>query len=699
MRSPALPAQPPVPSSGKGDGRTGTTLTRFRPEVQGLRALAVLLVLVYHLEPELLPGGYVGVDVFFVISGFLITSLLLREVTENGRVSLGRFYVRRVRRLLPAATLVLLVTGAVSLVVLPVTRLGDTAWQLLASALWVENLYLADQALDYLAAETPPSPVQHFWSLSVEEQFYLVWPLLFLLWALAARWWRAGNGVLTAVLGTVFVTSLACSVWMTLSGDAGAYFWPVTRAWELAAGGLLAVGMSHGSLPERLRLPLGWLGLAAIVASALLYDSGTPFPGYTALLPILGCVAVIAAESPSGPAASVVLSTRPARFFGDISYSLYLWHWPVIIFTPALLGRGSLGPLGVVLAAGVSVLLAWGTKVWVEDPVARHKLVRTGRAALALAVCGILAVALVSAAATHRVGRMASVEFDPSVHVGPKALEGGAPSSEMLYPSPIDAEDDVPRTYDDGCHAGFDDDDPSDWCAYGPDDAESTVVITGDSHSLQWIPALEELGEKRGWRLVILSKSACAFTDILVGRDGGPYENCQEWNRETVDEILEIDPDLVFTSSSVKGNPYGLGDEGPEEVQRVMGEGMARLWGEITEAGVPVLALRDTPRVSQDVLDCLAANIGSPTKCDRPIEQAMETADPQEVAVEQVEDSEIVDLTDRFCVEDTCSVVIGNVLVYRDSHHITETYARLLSDDLATRMDQALSRTSQKSLP
>lgn len=667
--------------------------------MQGLRALAVLLVLVYHLKPELLPGGYVGVDVFFVISGFLITSLLLREVTENGRVSLAKFYVRRVRRLLPAATLVLLVTGAVSLVALPVTRLGDTAWQLLSSALWVENLYLADQALDYLAAETPPSPVQHFWSLSVEEQFYLVWPLLFLLWALAARWWRVGNGVLTAVLGAVFVASLACSVRMTLSGDAGAYFWPVTRAWELAAGGLLAVAMSHGSLPERLRLPLGWLGLAAIVASALLYDSGTPFPGYTALLPILGCVAVIAAESPSGPAASVVLGTRPARFFGDISYSLYLWHWPVIIFTLELFGRGSLGPLGIGLAAGVSVLLAWGTKVWVEDPVARHKLVRTGRAALAMAVCGILGVALVSAAATQRVDRMASVEFDPSVHVGPKALDTGILSSEMLYPSPVDAEDDVPRTYDDGCHAGFDDDDPGQWCAYGPDGAEATVVITGDSHSLQWIPALEALGEERGWRLVVLSKSACAFTDTLVGRDGGPYENCQEWNRETVDEILEIDPDMVFTSSSVKGNPYGLGDEGPAEIQRVMGEGMAQLWGEITEAGVPVLAVRDTPRVRPDVLDCLAANVESPTECDHPIEQAMETADPQEVAVEQVEDAEIVDLTDRFCVEDTCPVVIGNVLVYRDSHHITGTYARLLSEDLGRRMDQALSRTSQGSLP
>ncbi|WDZ92244.1 acyltransferase [Nocardiopsis sp. HUAS JQ3] len=161
--------------------RTGR---RFRPEVQGLRAVAVLLVLVYHLNPALLPGGYVGVDVFFVISGFLITSLLYREATEHGKVSIGGFYVRRIRRLLPAATTVLLVTGAVALFLLPVTRLVDTAWQLVASAAYVENLYLAQQAVDYLAADDPPSPVQHFWSLSVEEQFYLVWPLLFVVWTL-----------------------------------------------------------------------------------------------------------------------------------------------------------------------------------------------------------------------------------------------------------------------------------------------------------------------------------------------------------------------------------------------------------------------------------------------------------------------------------------------------------------------------------
>ena len=667
--------------------------------MQGLRALAVLLVLVYHLDPDLLPGGYVGVDVFFVISGFLITSLLLREVAENGRIRLARFYVRRVRRLLPAATLVLLVTGVVSLVVLPVTRLGDTAWQLLASAAYVENLYLADQSLDYLAAETPPSPVQHYWSLSVEEQFYLVWPLLFLLWALCVRRWRAGNGVLTVALSTVVATSLACSVALTASDAASAYFLPVTRAWELAIGGLLAVLLSRGSLPGVVRLPLGWLGLAAIVASALSYDATTAFPGYTALLPVLGCAAVIAAERSSGPAASTVLSTGPARFVGDVSYSLYLWHWPIIILTPALMGRADLGPIGVVFAALSSLLLAWATKVWVEDPVARHRLIGTGRGALAVALAGVVSVALVSTVAWARVDRVAQIEFDPVVHVGPRALETRSASSGPAFPSPIDAEDDLPRTYDDDCQAGFDDDDPSQWCAYGPEDAEATVVITGDSHSLNWFPALEELAEERGWRLVVLSKSACAFTGVLVGRDGDPYDECLKWNRAAVDEIAEIEPDLLFTSSSVKGVPHGVTTETGEDPGRVMADGMVELWDRVNAIGVPVLAVRDTPRVGDDVLECLSGNLDDPAACDRAVGEAMETADPQELAVAEAEDARMIDLTDRFCVGDTCSVVIGNVVVYRDSHHITETYSRMLADDLGARMDEALAGTRSGPLP
>ncbi|WP_081748614.1 acyltransferase family protein [Nocardiopsis sp. CNT312] len=673
---------PPAPPAG--DGR------RFRPEVQGLRALAVLLVLVYHLDERLLPGGYVGVDVFFVISGFLITSLLYREATGNGRVSLVRFYVRRVRRLLPASIVVLVVTGTASLLLLPITRVADTAWQLIASAAYVENLYLADQAVDYLAAETPPSPVQHFWSLSVEEQFYVVWPLLFALWLPARRLWRSGTAVLVALLGGVFALSLAASVFQV--GGATAYFLPTTRAWELAAGGLLAIALAHGRLPAALRPFLGWAGLAAIVSSAALYDSGTVFPGWAALLPVLGTVAVIAAEdSPGHLSASALLSTRPARFIGDVSYSLYLWHWPVIILTLAVLQRDTLGVLGLVFAAALSLLLAWGSKVWVEDPVRARGLVPDGRRALTVAVAGLAVVSAVAAAGLVQVERARSAEFDSGVHTGPAALGTSTPSSgDLLYPTPLEAAEDVPVVYDDGCQAPHAATEPFDGCVYGPEDAETTVAVVGDSHSTQWFPALEELAREHGWQLLIRTKSSCAFTDTLQLYDGSPYQACQDYNRAVVDELLQAEPDLVFTSSSIRTDPAEA-EASDAEAKTAVAEGMARLWREVAAAGTEVVMIRDTPRTTGDVLECLSANGDDLARCDRPEVEALELGDPQEQAVGMIgENAALIDMSDRLCGEGTCPAVIGNVVVYRDSHHITATYARMLSEDLGERVSAAL---------
>jgi peptidoglycan/LPS O-acetylase OafA/YrhL len=667
---------------------------RFRPEVQGLRAVAVLLVLVYHLNPALLPGGYVGVDVFFVISGFLITSLLYREATEHGRVSIRGFYVRRVRRLLPAATVVLLGTGVLSFFVLPITRLTDTAWQLAASAFYVENLYLARQAVDYLASDTPPSPVQHFWSLSVEEQFYVVWPLLFAVWALTRRRWRTTARALTVLLGSVLVLSFACSVVLTSQESASAYFLPTTRAWELAVGGLLAVGLAHGSLPERVRAPLGWLGLAAVVASAVAYDDATPFPGWAAALPVLGAAAVIAAEQGSGRlTASALLGTAPARWVGDVSYSLYLWHWPLIVFALVLTGRDGLGPLDTVVVAGLSVLLAWATKVWVEDPVRDRDLVRSGRSALAVATAGMVSVAAVGGAAYLQVDRSGSVTFDPSVHTGPAAIGRSAdPEGEWTYPSPVRAEDDLPLLYDDDCQASKEDSDPaSAQCVYGAEDAGTTVAVVGDSHSAQWFPALHEMAGERDWRLFLYTKSSCAFTDTMTAdAEGGAYEECQEWNRGVVEEFAELAPDLVFTSSSTTSRPFGA--ETIEEGKTAIAEGMHRLWQDVAEVSGPIVAIRDTPRHQRDVVECVSANLDQPERCKVSEGEAFEHADPQEEAVLALGDeAHLLDLSDRFCVDGACPAVIGNVMIYRDAGHITETYIRLLTHDLGSRLDRALS--------
>ncbi|MDA8372401.1 MAG: acyltransferase family protein [Nocardiopsaceae bacterium] len=669
------------------DRRSPATVAprRFFPEVQGLRALAVGLVLVYHVDHELVPGGYVGVDVFFVISGFLITTLLLREAREHGRVSLGGFYVRRIRRILPAATLVLGVTGAAAFFLLPSPRLYDTAMQLIASAAYAENLFLAVQSVDYLAAETAASPVQHFWSLAIEEQFYLVWPLLFLGWAALPPKRRTAKSILAAT-SAIVIASFACSVWLTANDPQPAYFLPQARMWELAAGGVLAIVLAHRQIPGAARWVLGWSGLATILTVAFVYDDQTAFPGWAAAAPILGTVAVIAAGQSITPwSAYGLLSTRPARFFGDISYALYLWHWPLIVFTLSITGKSSLSWLGGAGVIVLSTLLAWATKLAVEDPIRDGGLLRAGRSAAVFALAAVVLVSTVGVGQYARFQLLRNVEFDPSVHVGPQALATASPEGDTdspIYPSPVEALEDLPSVYGDDCQAT-----PSvltpDPCSYGPEDADTTIAIVGDSHAAHWVPALRELAGDRNWRLYTFTKSSCAFTDTLIERDGRPYFECPEWNEAVVEKLVsDVQPDLVFTSSSVQATSYSAKSDTEGEAE--IAEGMARLWQPLEEAGSELVVIRDTPRTRARLPECVARHLDELDSCAQTWDDAFASDDPQLRAADRPDnDAEVIDLRDRFCTGGTCPPVIGNVLVYRDSHHLTATYSKLLAPELS----------------
>jgi peptidoglycan/LPS O-acetylase OafA/YrhL len=348
----------------------------YRGDIQGLRAVAVVLVLLSHTGLAFLPGGFVGVDVFFVISGFLITRLLVTEWERTGRISLTGFYARRAKRLLPAAGLVLAVSMLLTLFFLPKTRWAETGWDVVASGLYAMNWRLAEQAVDYLATGDAPSILQHYWSLAVEEQFYLVWPLLLIAVGWTVRRFRGRNAgrprVLLLVLALIAVPSFAWSVHLTVSDPARAYFVSTTRIWELALGGALALLGHHlARLPRRAAAGLGWAGLGAIVAAAFWITPAMAFPGYLALVPTLGAAAVIAAGTagPAGP--ERLLDRRPMRAVGALSYSLYLWHWPLLITAEARFGELSVtAGLAVVL---FSVLPAVATYHFLENPVRRSK--------------------------------------------------------------------------------------------------------------------------------------------------------------------------------------------------------------------------------------------------------------------------------------------------------------------------------------
>jgi len=340
--------------------------SNFRPEIQGLRAIAVCFVAVFHVWPHLVPGGYVGVDVFFVISGYLITGVLLREGERTGKIDLLAFYVRRARRLLPAAMLVLLLVGLLTPFWLPSALWRDGTNELAYSAFQLENWRLAAKAIDYLAATNAPSPVQHYWSLSVEEQFYVVWPGLIICAFWASRALRLSSRTLLRILfGAIVAGSLAASVWLTFTDPAPAYFVTYTRIWELGLGGLVALGVP--ALEEGARRFLGFAGVAAILAAAFLFSTKTPFPGYAALLPTVGTVLVIVSgQSTSQLSAFALLKMRPFQFLGDISYSLYLWHWPIVVFFTQKTGE-AISFWGGLAVLAASVGLAAISKVYVED--------------------------------------------------------------------------------------------------------------------------------------------------------------------------------------------------------------------------------------------------------------------------------------------------------------------------------------------
>lgn len=345
-----------------------------RPEIQALRAVAIGCVLLYHFWPAALPAGFVGVDVFFVVSGFLITGLLLRDAERHDRVRLKEFYVRRSRRIVPAAMVVLTACAAATLFFVPRREWGPFLQQTLSSALYVENWHLARDSQIPERADLASTPVQHFWSLSVEEQFYLVWPLLIILalW-LAARSGRRRTETLAAVLVLTTVASFVHGSLLTLQDHNLAYFSTLARGWEFGVGGLLALlPRSEGDRLRRTRAAAGWAGLAAIAFAALAFTDEDRFPGTIALLPVLGTAAIIWAGMPRAALSlAPVAGWRPVQWFGDISYSLYLWHWPIIMFTPYITGQPT-PAIGMVLLLLLSIGIADASKRWVEDPFRRQ---------------------------------------------------------------------------------------------------------------------------------------------------------------------------------------------------------------------------------------------------------------------------------------------------------------------------------------
>jgi peptidoglycan/LPS O-acetylase OafA/YrhL len=707
---------------------TKSTRAPLRIDIQVLRAFAVLGVVGFHLWPNFFVGGFVGVDVFFVISGYLITMHLIGEVFRTGSISLGTFWARRARRLLPAALLVIFVTSILVFVFQPSAMWSQFVRQAVASIFYFENWALVLEATNYLSADKPPTAVQQFWSLSVEEQFYIAWPLLILLAIVVGKAllrlqsFTAGlfsknlestetldlRIGLFVVLGAVVLASFAYSVIAVQQGEPVAYFSTFSRAWEFGAGGLLAILVSRrsfrggrrskclsalptiGNTSRVLLASTGWIGL---IISLWALNETTPFPGFAALLPVISTIFVIAANGFVSPTHRLPnLVSRPARqlltpaaWIGGISYSIYLWHWPLIVFWPFASGRDP-SFLDKILILAATVALGWATKKWIEDPVRDWKFLtaaanwRTGVLALGAGAVVLIPSLWIGMSQSVEEQRRTIVEKSLASNscFGAAFIDDAALCSSvsfpLLQPNPAVAEEDKAALYDKGCIS-----ETSELveCTFGDPNAPFRIALVGDSHAASWFPALEPMISHGRVSVTTFTRFSCVFTE--APRSEG-FRSCTEWGPKLADRLARgqaYDLILVVGYSTNIRDEVDNGFLSPAQATK----GFQSAWQPLLERGTRIVVIRDNPEWSETPSLCLSGTSDAKS-CDAPRSQFKNQTDYQFLAARQTPGVDALDMTSYLCSSSTCFSTVGGVTVYLDRSHLTATYARTLAAPL-----------------
>lgn len=591
------------------------------PQIQGLRALAAILVTFFHAR--LVPGGFIGVDIFYVISGYLITGLILREIEKTGRLDLKSFYQRRIKRLLPTSVFVLLITAIFAWILLPAINRDSLGRDFFAAAAYISNYLFAWWQNDYQNLNATPSPFIHYWSLAVEEQFYLIWPLFILVLAKYSK-----RMVLIGISITTFL-SLLFSIYLTQAAPIWAFYSLPTRAWELGFGALLLF------IPEkrtRFRI-LPWLAFIGIVFASLNFDENTAFPGKNALLPVLATVVLIGTIPYWPPIFSHLSNSRASQWLGGISYPLYLWHWPALVLPSTALGR----PLRFYergFCIILTIVLAHFTSKYIEEPI-RHKELSAK-------------VVYVGAAITTIASLLAGIAIASS------ASSMISTRGDKNYTFDLVKVMEKPAVYGDGCHVNYGETE-SGFCTYGDTQSSKTIVLYGDSHAAQWFPAIEKFALQHGLKLVSLTKSACPAVDVPRA-DQGAFKmvHCAKWRQNSIARIQKIHPVAVITSSfQYFAPPSGFPDR--DTWWRL---GQVKLLRELNASSPTIIYISDTPHPLRDIPSCLAS--GNSNSCDS----------TQKTPVKVIPGFQIVNPTPWLCSK-YCPAILDGMVAYRDASHIS----------------------------
>ncbi|SDK53013.1 Peptidoglycan/LPS O-acetylase OafA/YrhL, contains acyltransferase and SGNH-hydrolase domains [Arthrobacter sp. ov407] len=679
MSSERTIATPPKADAGSPASRKAS----YRPEVQGLRALAVLMVVTYHVWLGRVSGG---VDIFLLISAFLMTLSFTRKVESGAPLRLLSHWLHLLKRLLPAVVVVILGVLAGTWAILPQSRWPDVLEQAWASLLYRQNWLLADSAVDYYAQDhSGASPLQHFWSLSIQGQVFVLWPLVFAGTALLCRLLRRWTGqdhallryrtVLAAAFGAIFAVSLAYSIQQTTTNQAHAYFDTGARLWEFALGSLLALALPYLKPGKLLRVVLGWAGLAAMLSCGLLLTVDRSFPGFIALWPTLAAAAIITAgQSGSRFGVDRFLTWKPLVALGDNSYALYLWHWPLLVL--ALAGAGITAPnlfQGLCIVAA-SVVLAALTTRFVEKPLREWHWpkLRVWRTAVVIAACGALLAGPVAVWQSQLVADEAEAASQPKeLTPGAAALtpeNAGKPTPEAkIIPAPAAMKNEW-ADIDGLC---TDKNVPSDPVLQGclqnnkPEKVTKRIVVLGDSHAQQYMAALGPIAKSHGWEVVTLLKGNCRFGGESPERDA----DCNAFNRASAQYVLDHHPDAVFTVASQTHKEAPFETEVPQYLEGIK---------PFTDAGMDVVGIRDNPRFNINMPECVQKNGEDAAQCNVPEQESLAGSSPLDAYRGQVPRLHLMDMSDFICANGTCPAVVGNVYVYKDDNHLTKTYVQTM---------------------
>ncbi|WP_026860050.1 acyltransferase family protein [Jeotgalicoccus psychrophilus] len=650
---------------------------KFRPEIEGLRAVAALLVAVYHIWMMRVSGG---VDVFFVVSGFLITTSLLSRYARDGYINFFSFIFGLLKRLLPNALLVLTVVLIASYFIMPEYRHAGIIKEIFASIFYFENWQLAISGTDYLNQGNEKSPVQHFWAMSIQGQFYVIWFLVISLAILIHKKFKIEfKKSFLGLLLILIAISFIFSVYLTGINQPLAYFDTRTRVWEFGLGGLLLLIIYRIKLPKFLSTIMGWSGLVILLSTGMLLDVENSFPGYIALLPVMAAVFIlVAGENTSKLGVEKFLGSKFMVWLGGLSYGLYLWHWPLLSFYYVIFDTTDVSILHGILIIFISLVLSYLANRFLEKPI--NQLIGKNNFTFKkfLPIILQLGIVIILLGVWFIGSELKSSQQENlagnSEHPGVLAEEiSFSPEGTEPIPALENAKDDRADAYADGCQISPGDSEVK-ICEYGnTDDYDYTIALVGGSKSTHWLPSLQELGDN--YRILNVTKSGCRFS---LDNNESIADDCYEWNTKVVDELAEYNPDVVVALADVARPAY-------EEVP----EGFIEQFEKLNNYDIPILAIRDTPYFAKDVVECLSQDNGI-NECSIEKSKTISPTPAWEKLSNPPENVMYVDYTDYICDEEKCPPVVGNIVAYLDKSHMTATFNKTFSPIIRKDLEKIL---------